>query len=95
MSTVEILQIIVWSVMTVVWILMLYAWIQRIKNQLKHGEQLERALSVLLDVVISQHTKLMELTDAILDGCTEEEDDKNPCMGVNPPDLPVKGEEEG
>lgn len=75
MSTVQILQIIVWSVMTVVWILMLYAWIQRIKNQLKHGEQLERALSVLLDVVISQHTKLMELTDAILDGCTEEEED--------------------
>lgn len=75
MSTVQILQIIAWSVMTVVWILMLYAWIQRIKNQLKHGEQLERALSVLLDVVISQHTKLMELTDAILDGCTEEEED--------------------
>lgn len=75
MSAVQILQIIVWSVMTVVWILMLYAWIQRIKNQLKHGEQMERALSVLLDVVISQHTKLMELTDAIIDRSTEEEDD--------------------
>lgn len=75
MSTVEILQIIVYSVMIVVWILMLFAWIQRIRNQLKHGKQLEQSLSELMEVVIDQHEKLLEVTDAITDGLTEEEDD--------------------
>lgn len=75
MSTVEILQIIVWSFMIVVWILILIDWIKRIRNEKKHGKHLEQALSKLMEVVIDQHKKLLEVADAIIDGLTEEEDD--------------------
>ena len=95
----EILKIIAWNLLIVLWILLIYYWIMRIRLCCKRADQLEDALHELVNVIAEQHKAMLDYVDSVIeflsDETDEEEDVKNPCMGVNPPELPVKGEEEG